>query len=67
MLPTGVCVVEGQLAEMPIIVAVDNIDEEHKPHNETLSLLSKWKSNNQGGTSTTIRSYVDERTIWMYF
>jgi hypothetical protein len=46
MLPTGVCVVAGQLVEMPIIVAIDNIDEEHKPHNETLSLLSKWKSNN---------------------
>jgi hypothetical protein len=45
ILSTGVCVIAGQLAEMPIVVQIDRIEEENKPINETIDLTSKWLRN----------------------
>lgn len=42
ILSTGVCVVAGQLAEMPIVVQIDKIEELNKPLNETINVVSKW-------------------------
>lgn len=42
ILSTGVCVLAGQLAEMPIVVQIDRIEEENKPYNETLNLIKAW-------------------------
>ena len=43
ILSTGVCVVAGQLADMPVVVKIDRIEEENKPDNETLDVVSLWK------------------------
>lgn len=32
----------GQLAEMPIVVQIDRIEEENKPQNETINLIEAW-------------------------
>ena len=42
ILSTGVCVIAGQLAEMPIIVQIDRIEDKHKPINETIDVVAKW-------------------------
>lgn len=42
ILSTGVCVVAGQLAEMPIVVQIDKIENENKPLNETIDVVAKW-------------------------
>lgn len=42
ILSTGVCVLAGQLAEMPIIVQIDRIEEKNKPQNETINLIKAW-------------------------
>jgi DNA helicase HerA-like ATPase len=42
ILSTGVCVIAGQLAEMPIVVQIDRIEDENKPINETIDVIAKW-------------------------
>ena len=41
ILSTGVCVIAGQLAEMPLVVQVNKIEEKHRPNNETIN-VEKW-------------------------
>lgn len=47
ILSTGVCVVAGQLADMPVIVKIDRIESENKPDNETLDVVELWKQQNE--------------------
>lgn len=42
ILSTGVCVIAGQLVEMPIVVQISKIEDKHKPDNETIDIVSKW-------------------------
>lgn len=42
ILSTGVCIVAGQLAEMPIVVQIDRIENKYKPINETIDVVAKW-------------------------
>jgi len=42
ILATGSCVIAGQVAEMPIIVQVDKMEDKNKPDNETINLLDHW-------------------------
>lgn len=42
ILSTGVCVLAGKLAEMPIVVQIDKIEDEYKPQNETIDLVKTW-------------------------
>lgn len=42
ILSTGVCVVAGQITEMPIIVKINRIENENKPINETVNLIKAW-------------------------
>lgn len=42
ILSTGVCVLAGQLAEMPIVVQIDRIEDKNKPQNETINLIEAW-------------------------
>jgi len=42
ILPTGSCVLSGVIAQMPIVIQIDRIEEKHKPYNETINLLDKW-------------------------
>lgn len=44
ILSTGVCVVAGQLAEMPLVLQIDKIEEAYKPNNETLDVEHLWKN-----------------------
>lgn len=43
ILSTGVCVVAGQLAEMPLVIQIDKIEDDFKPNNETLDVESLWE------------------------
>ena len=43
MLSTGVCVLAGQLADMPVVVKIDRIEDENKPDNETLDVVQLWE------------------------
>lgn len=42
ILSTGVCVLAGQLAEMPIVIQIDRIEDKNKPQNETINLIEAW-------------------------
>lgn len=42
ILSTGVCIIAGQLVEMPIVVQIAKIEEANKPNNETIDVVSKW-------------------------
>lgn len=42
ILATGSCVIAGQVAEMPIVVQVDKMDDKNKPDNETINLFDFW-------------------------
>ncbi len=43
ILSRGVCVVAGQLVDMPVVVKIDRIEEENKPDNGTLDVVMLWK------------------------
>ena len=43
ILSTGVCVLAGQMADMPIVVKIDRIEEDNKPDNETLEVIKLWE------------------------
>jgi len=55
ILSTGVCVIAGQLAEMPIVVQIDKIEDENKPMNETIDVVSKWLN-----TEITTEEIIEE-------
>jgi hypothetical protein len=42
ILSTGVCIIAGQLTEMPIVVQIDEIEKKYTPQNETIDIVSKW-------------------------
>lgn len=44
ILSTGVCIIAGQLAEMPLVVQVDKIENNFEPQNETIDIESIWKN-----------------------
>ena len=45
ILPTGVCILAGLMAQVPVIVKVDEIEKKHEPNNKTIDLVSNWKDN----------------------
>jgi len=42
ILPTGVCVIAGQLAEMPLVVHINKIEHKFRPYNETINIEALW-------------------------
>lgn len=42
ILSTGVCIIAGQLTEMPVVVKIDEIEKTYIPLNETIDIVSKW-------------------------
>lgn len=42
ILSTGVCIIAGQLTEMPVVVKVDEIERKYIPQNETIDIVAKW-------------------------
>lgn len=43
ILPQGGCILAGLSADLPVVIKIDKIPDEHKPHNETIVLTSRWK------------------------
>ena len=43
ILSTGVCVIAGQLAEMPLVVQIGKIEAGFRPANETIDIENIWK------------------------
>lgn len=42
ILMTGVCVIAGQLVEMPVVVQIERIEEKYKPDNATIRVADVW-------------------------
>lgn len=42
ILPTGTCVLSGISAQIPLVVAIDPIDDRFEPNNRTMTLVDKW-------------------------
>lgn len=42
ILSTGVCVIAGQITEMPIIVKINHIEDANRPQNDTINLINAW-------------------------
>src|SRR5690606_21893091 len=42
ILPTGVCILAGLMAHIPVVVKVDEIKKKHEPTNKTINLVSNW-------------------------
>lgn len=42
ILSTGVCVLAGQLVELPVVIQVDEIEAKNRPQNETIDIESLW-------------------------
>lgn len=62
ILSTGVCVIAGQLAEMPIVVQIDRIEDENKPINETIDVVKKWlySKNEMIEETTQVNNYTND-------
>lgn len=43
ILPQGGCILAGLSADLPVVMKINKIPDENKPHNETIVLTSKWK------------------------
>ena len=43
ILSTGVCVIAGQLAEMPLVVQIGKIEAGFRPENETIDIENIWQ------------------------
>lgn len=43
ILPQGGCILAGLSADLPVVIKIDKIPDEFKPHNETIVLTSKWR------------------------
>lgn len=43
ILPQGGCILAGLSADLPVVMKIDKLPDENKPHNETIVLTAKWK------------------------
>lgn len=43
ILPQGGCILAGLSADLPVVMKIDKLLDDYKPHNETIVLTSKWK------------------------
>ncbi|MBK9479639.1 MAG: ATP-binding protein [Bacteroidetes bacterium] len=43
ILPTGTCILAGLTAQVPVVIDIGKIEEEHEPNNKTRSLIKNWK------------------------
>lgn len=43
ILPTGVCILAGILAQIPVVVDIDEIPTENAPNNDTMIVTNCWK------------------------
>lgn len=43
ILPQGGCILAGLSADLPVVMKIDKLLDDYKPHNETIVLSSKWK------------------------
>ena len=45
ILPVGACVLSGIIADLPILIQMDKMEEEFKPESSNISLLDSWLDN----------------------
>jgi hypothetical protein len=43
ILPTGTCIFAGLLANIPVVIDIDKIDDMYEPRNKTMTLVDQWK------------------------
>lgn len=55
ILPTGNCVLAGQLAQIPVVIKIDSLPEENEPNNKTINLINIWTSD----TKSTISNIME--------
>lgn len=42
ILPTGTCILAGLTAQVPVIIDISKIEDEHEPNNKTIGLVENW-------------------------
>ena len=42
ILPTGTCILAGLTAQVPVVIDIGKIIDEHEPNNKTRSLIKNW-------------------------
>lgn len=43
ILPTGTCILAGLVAQVPVLVEIDRIDDQFKPFNQTIQPIDFWR------------------------
>ncbi|THV58053.1 ATP-binding protein [Flagellimonas alvinocaridis] len=43
LLPTGVCILAGLMAQVPVVVKIDEMEKKHEPNNKTIDLVNNWR------------------------
>ena len=44
ILPTGTCILAGLLAQVPVVIDINEIESKYEPKNKTIKLIDKWES-----------------------
>ena len=52
ILPTGTCILAGLSAKLPVVLQMNELDEEFQPNSQTIVLTDYWKDNFEDNTST---------------
>ena len=60
ILPTGTCVLAGQLAQIPIVVKIDSIPKENEPNNKTLNLVDIWQKKKNDNKNETNNVQIEQ-------
>jgi len=48
ILPVGACILSGVIADLPIIIQIEKLDDSHRPQSDNINLLESWiDENNQ--------------------
>lgn len=45
ILPVGACVLSGVIADLPIIIQISKLDDDHRPQSDNIDLLDCWIEN----------------------
>jgi len=57
ILPAGACVLSGIIADLPLILQVDRLNEEEQPESQTIALTESWLDKS---TAEEVQSAVEE-------
>jgi hypothetical protein len=54
ILPTGTCILAGLVAQVPVVIEINKIDDKYKPFNQTIEPTKHWTDSSVATLSTTL-------------